>query len=98
MDKPHILQVGPYPDWDQMPLDAAFHAHRYFESDDKAAFLAEHGPKVRGIATRGELGANAAMIAACPHLEIWRRLRCGGPRRLPRKGHPRDQHARRADQ
>lgn len=70
MDKPHILQVGPYPDWDQMPLDAAFHAHRYFESDDKAAFLAEHGPKVRGIATRGELGANAAMIAACPHLEI----------------------------
>ncbi|ESW60251.1 MAG: D-2-hydroxyacid dehydrogenase [Rhodobacter sp. CACIA14H1] len=70
MDKPHILQVGPYPDWDQMPLDAAFHAHRYFESGDKAAFLAEHGPKVRGIATRGELGANAAMIAACPHLEI----------------------------
>lgn len=70
MDKPHILQVGPYPEWDQTPLDAAFHAHRYFEAADKAAFLTEHGPKVRAIATRGELGANAAMIAACPDLEL----------------------------
>ena len=70
MDKPHILQVGPYPEWDQTPLDSAFHAHRYFEAADKAAFLAEHGPKVRAIATRGELGANAAMIAACPALEV----------------------------
>lgn len=70
MDKPHILQVGPYPNWDQDPIDVAFHAHRYFEADDKAAFLAEHGPQVRAIATRGELGANAAMIAACPQLEV----------------------------
>lgn len=70
MDKPHILQVGPYPEWDQTPLDAAFHAHRYFEAADKAAFLTEHGPKIRAIATRGELGANAAMIAACPNLEV----------------------------
>ena len=70
MTKPHILQVGPYPEWDQGPLDAAFHIHRYFEAADKASFLIEVGPEVRGIATRGELGANAAMIAACPHLEV----------------------------
>ncbi len=70
MSKPHILQVGPYPEWDQAPLDAAFVAHRYFEAADKATFLAEVGPQVRGIATRGELGANAAMIAACPQLEV----------------------------
>ncbi len=70
MTKPHILQVGPYPAWDQEPLDAAFHMHRLFEAADRDAFLAEVGPKVRGIATRGELGANAAMIAACPNLEI----------------------------
>jgi lactate dehydrogenase-like 2-hydroxyacid dehydrogenase len=70
MTKPHILQVGPYPEWDQTPLDAAFHAHRYYEAGDKAAFLAEHGPKVRAIATRGELGAKADMIAACPNLEL----------------------------
>lgn len=70
MTKPHILQVGPYPEWDQGPIDDAFHAHRYFEAADKAAFLAEVGPQIRGIATRGELGADAAMIAACPKLEI----------------------------
>ncbi len=70
MTKPNILQVGPYPEWDQVPLDASFHMHRYFEATDKAAFLAEVGPQIKGIATRGELGANAAMIAACPQLEV----------------------------
>lgn len=70
MTKPDILQVGLYPDWDQVPLDEAFTMHRYFEAADKAAFLAAVGPRVRGIATRGELGANAAMIAACPNLEV----------------------------
>jgi lactate dehydrogenase-like 2-hydroxyacid dehydrogenase len=70
MTKPDILQVGPYPEWDQVPLDAQFQMHRYFEASDKAAFLAEVGPRIRGIATRGELGANAQMIAACPNLEV----------------------------
>lgn len=70
MTKPHILQVGPYPEWDQMPMDAAFHAHRYFEAADKATFLATVGPQIRGIATRGELGASAAMMDACPLLEV----------------------------
>lgn len=69
-NRPHILQIGPYPEWDQTPLDAAFHMHRYFEAADKGAFLAEVGPQVQGIATRGELGANAAMIAACPQLQV----------------------------
>ncbi len=70
MTKPIILQVGPYPDWDQEPIDAAFDAKRLFEAADKDAFLAEHGPNVRAIATRGELGADAAMIAACPNVEL----------------------------
>lgn len=70
MTKPHILQVGAYPAWDQAPLDEAFHMHRYWEAADKAAFMADAGPLVRGIATRGDLGADAAMIAACPKLEV----------------------------
>jgi lactate dehydrogenase-like 2-hydroxyacid dehydrogenase len=65
-----ILQIGPYPDWDQVPLDAAFTMHRYFEAEDKAAFLASVAPEVRGIATRGELGANRTMIEALPKLEV----------------------------
>lgn len=70
MNKPQILQVGPYPEWDEEPLNAAFSIHRYFEADDKAGFLAAVGPNVRAIATRGELGANRAMIEACPALEL----------------------------
>ncbi|MEM1236859.1 MAG: 2-hydroxyacid dehydrogenase [Pseudomonadota bacterium] len=70
MNKPTILQVGPYPDWDQEPLDKAFDIKKLFEAQDAAAFIAEHGPNVRGIATRGELGADSDLIAACPNLEI----------------------------
>lgn len=70
MSKAELLQTGPYPDWDQEPLDAAFTMHKLFEQSDREAFLAEIGPKVRGIATRGEIGADRAMIDACPNLEI----------------------------
>ncbi|OYX17523.1 MAG: hydroxyacid dehydrogenase [Rhodobacterales bacterium 32-66-9] len=70
MAKPHVLQVGPYPEWDQTPLDAAFTIHRWWEAADKDAFLAKVGPDIRAIATRGDLGASEAMIAACPRLEM----------------------------
>jgi lactate dehydrogenase-like 2-hydroxyacid dehydrogenase len=70
MTKPQILQMGPYPEWDQGPLEAQFSVHRYDLAPDKAALLAEVGPAVRGIATRGELGATAEVIAACPGLEV----------------------------
>lgn len=70
MSKPDVLQVGYYPEWDQESLDRAFAMHRYFEADDKAAFLSKVGPQITAIATRGELGANRAMIDACPRLQI----------------------------
>ncbi len=70
MTKPHVLQVGPYPEWDQTPLDAAFFIHRWWEAADKDALLAKVGPAIRAIATRGDLGASEAMIAACPKLEM----------------------------
>ena len=65
-----ILQVGPYPQWDEEKLNAAFTMHRYFDATDKPAFLAKVGANIRGIATRGELGANRAMIEALPKLEV----------------------------
>ena len=70
MARPGILQIGPYPQWDEEPLNAAFEVHRYFEAADKQAFLEKVGPDIRGIATRGELGASRALIEACPNLEI----------------------------
>jgi lactate dehydrogenase-like 2-hydroxyacid dehydrogenase len=62
--------MGPYPERDIPPLEARFVLHRLFAAKDKAAFLAEVGPRVRAIATRGDLGASAEVIAACPNLEI----------------------------
>ncbi|MEM1268338.1 MAG: NAD(P)-dependent oxidoreductase, partial [Pseudomonadota bacterium] len=70
MSRPVILQVGPYPEWDQQPLDTAFDVRRLFEAPEPAPFLAAHGPEVQAIATRGELGADAAMIEACPKLQL----------------------------
>lgn len=70
MTKPHLLQVGPYPEWDQGPLDAAYTVHRWWEAADKDAFLAKVGPLVEAIATRGDLGASEAMIAGCPKLKM----------------------------
>jgi lactate dehydrogenase-like 2-hydroxyacid dehydrogenase len=68
--KIEVLQIGPYPEWDQERLDVHFTMHRYFEADDKAGLLAEHGANIRGIATRGELGASRTMIEALPKLEV----------------------------
>ena len=65
-----ILQIGPYPNWDQERLDATFAVHRYFAAADKQKLLADHGAGIRAIATRGELGAGRALIEALPRLEI----------------------------
>lgn len=70
MSKPVILQVGPYPDWDQEPIDASFEAKKLFKATDQDEYLKECGPQVRAIATRGELGADRAMIEACPNVEL----------------------------
>jgi lactate dehydrogenase-like 2-hydroxyacid dehydrogenase len=70
MLKPELLQIGPYPQWDQERLDAHFVVHKYFEAADKDAFLKARAAGIRGIATRGELGASKALIEALPALEI----------------------------
>ena len=36
MSKPEILQIGPYPAWDESALNELFTVHRYFEINDKA--------------------------------------------------------------
>lgn len=74
MSKIELLQVGSYPDWFQAVLEQTYVMHRYFEvaqsAAEQAAFLARVGGNIRGIATRGDLGATAAMIAALPKLEV----------------------------
>ncbi|AYQ37283.1 D-2-hydroxyacid dehydrogenase [Burkholderia aenigmatica] len=68
--RPELLMTGPYQPWDDTWLSAGYDVHRLWEAADRAAFIAEHGAGVRAIATRGDLGANAELIAALPKLEI----------------------------
>ena len=70
MDKPQVLQMGEYPAFDMPALETRFVMHRLDLAPDRAAFLARVGPQVRAIATRGDLGASAEIIAACPALEV----------------------------
>lgn len=70
MSKPEILQLGEYPEADEALLNEHFVMHRFFEVEDKAAYLRTHGEKIQGIATRGDLSAPAEIIDALPNLEI----------------------------
>src|SRR5215208_3314787 len=62
--------TGPYPAWDMEPLAAAYSLHKLWEAADRQGFLAERAASIRAIATKGELGAGAELIAALPRLEL----------------------------
>nr|WP_210347581.1 2-hydroxyacid dehydrogenase [Agrobacterium sp. OT33] len=68
--KPEILLVGPYPEWDLVKLEAQYEVRKLYEADDRDAFLKLHGPNIRAVATRGELGAAAGLIVKLPKLEV----------------------------
>ena len=70
MQRPDVLMTGPYPAWDMEPLEHDYTLHRLWDAKNRDIFLKDIAPKIRAIATRGELGANAELIAALPHLEI----------------------------
>lgn len=70
MAKIEILQVGPYSERDEEILQNHFKVHRYFEVEDNTEFIKEHGPSIKAIATRGDLGADRQLISALPNLEI----------------------------
>lgn len=67
--RPELLMMGALPAWDMEPLDAAYRLHKYWEATDKAALLAACG-QVRAILTKGDIGADATLIAALPALEL----------------------------
>ena len=66
--KPEVLQIGPMMPHIEAALEAAYTVHRYWKAEDKAALLAQVGPRVRAIAT-GQ-GASRAVIEALPKLEL----------------------------
>ncbi|MCX7140104.1 MAG: 2-hydroxyacid dehydrogenase [Proteobacteria bacterium] len=70
MKNVEILSVGPlYPSsFDSMARD--FTVHTLWQAKDRAALIAEVGGRIRGIQTNASAGADAALIAALPRLEI----------------------------
>lgn len=62
--------MGPYPAWDSEPLEAAYSVHRFWEEKDQNHLLERVGSRIRAIATRGELGASADLMARLPALEL----------------------------
>ena len=70
MSKPQVLVIGPYPQWDMDALEEKFTLHRLWEAEDQPAFIAAHAEGIRAIATRGDLGADAALMKQLPKLEM----------------------------
>ncbi len=73
--KPELLVVGPYPDWDLAALEKTYTLRKLWEAEDQKSFLAQHAPNIRAVATRGDLGASSALIAALLKLEV---IACNG--------------------
>lgn len=70
MSKPGLLIVGELPAWDLEALSERFDLHLYYAAEDKAALLARGRDTIRAIATKGEIGADAALMDALPKVEI----------------------------
>jgi D-3-phosphoglycerate dehydrogenase len=69
-DKPGLLVLGELPDWDLQALAQRFTLHLHYAAADKAALVRQHAASIRAIATKGEIGADAALMDALPHCEI----------------------------
>ncbi len=68
--KPQILVIGPYPEWDMVELEKSYDVKKLYEATDREAFIEGEAKQVTAIATRGELGASAELIAKLPNLKI----------------------------
>lgn len=68
--KPEVLQIAPMLPRVEAALDAAYAVHRYFDAPDRAALLAEAGPRIRAVATDGHYGIAPEILAALPALEL----------------------------
>jgi len=70
MERPDVLIIGPYPQWDMDDLESTYALHKPYLAPDADGLLTRIGASVRGIATRGELGASAKLMERLPKLEI----------------------------
>jgi D-3-phosphoglycerate dehydrogenase len=69
-DKPGLLVVGELPAWDFAELAGRFTLHHYYAAADKPALLAAHRDSILAISTKGEIGADAALMDALPRTKV----------------------------
>ena len=70
MTRPAVLMTGAYPAWYLEEWAARYRLLKLWEAPHPEAFVAAHAAEVRAIASRGDLGAAAALMRALPKLEI----------------------------
>jgi len=70
MDRPDVLQIAPMLPVVTDQIARHFTVHRLWEAPDRDAFLAEHGPKIRGIAAGGHTKVDGDLMGRLPALEI----------------------------
>jgi lactate dehydrogenase-like 2-hydroxyacid dehydrogenase len=69
-DKPHLIQVGNVNDRMTERLNAEFVVHKWFDTDDKDALLAEIGDRVIAISTDGHWGVPDNLFDRLPNLKV----------------------------
>src|SRR3954452_24116795 len=70
MDRPEILQIAPAMPVVADQLAKSFTVHRFWESSDPDAWLAEHGHRIRGVAAGGHTPVDESLMGRLPALEI----------------------------
>ena len=70
MDKPELLVMGELPDWDLEPMARDYTLRLLYREAEPEALLARHAGAIRGIVTKGEIGASAALMERLPRLGI----------------------------
>jgi lactate dehydrogenase-like 2-hydroxyacid dehydrogenase len=70
MDRIEIIQMQPLMPMIERGIEAAFTVHRLWQVPDPDRFLAEVGPRVRGIAVGAHGRVDAALVDRLPNLEL----------------------------
>jgi D-3-phosphoglycerate dehydrogenase len=69
-DLPNVLLAGHYLDLEIAGLAEDYTLHRLADAMEPDTFLANVGPTIRAMVTRGDVGADSTLMAALPNLEI----------------------------
>lgn len=68
--KHEVILLTPLFAGTQEKLEAEFTVHKIYEAAERDAFLRQHAPRVRALASFGPFGADAKLMDALPRLEL----------------------------